>query len=129
MMVTAIRQLPPTKQSDNEVGALSAEIPIDYIDADLAPTMPDEILLGSLRDGRLKIHSPINVKFAKEGKHVIAEAVEINEFGFGESISEALIDLQQAIAELYLTLEEKQDHLGTDLQGVWSVLQQKIHKR
>jgi len=79
--------------------------------------------------GRLKVHSPIKVRFATEGKHTIAEAVEINEFGFGENISEAIADLQHAIAELYITLEEEQDHLGTDLQGVWSVLQNKLHKR
>jgi len=95
----------------------------------LAPAIPDEALLGSLRDGRLKIHSPIKVRFATEGKHTIAEAVEINEFGFGGNISEAIADLQHTIAELYLTLEEEQDRLGTDLQGVWSVLKKKIHKR
>jgi hypothetical protein len=91
--------------------------------------VPDQILLGSLRDGRLKVRSPIKVRFATEGKHTIAEAMEINEFGFGENISEAIADLQHTIAELYLTLEEEQDRLGTDLQGVWAILQEKIYKR
>jgi hypothetical protein len=142
-MVTEIEQLPPTKQPDNEGGAYGIEIPmvtviqqlqltkqpdIEYLDADFAPVMPDEILLGSLRDGRLKVNVPIKVKFTTEGVHTIAEAVEINEFGFGGNMSEAIADLQRTIAELYLTLEEEQKHLGKDLKGVWTVLQKKIHK-
>jgi hypothetical protein len=89
----------------------------------------EPILLGSLRDGRLRVHSPIKIKFTKEDKHVIAEVVEINEFGFGENPSEAIADLQRTIAELYFTLEKEQDRLGTDLRRVWAVLQEKIHKR
>jgi hypothetical protein len=91
--------------------------------------VPEQILLGSLRDGRLRIHSPIKIKFTQEDEHTIAEAVEINEFGFGENPSEALADLQRAIAELYFTLEAEQERLGADLQRVWDVLQEKIHKR
>ena len=91
--------------------------------------VPEQILLGSLRDGRLRVYSPIKIRFTSEGKHTIAEAVELNEFGFGENQSEALADLQRAIAELYFTLEKEQDHLGTDLQGVWAILQEKIHKQ
>lgn len=128
-MVTAIRQLPPTKQSDNEVGAYSAGIPIEYVGSDLELAIPDEVLLGSLRNGRLKVHSPIRVRFATEGEHTIAEAVEINEFGFGENISEAIADLQRTIAELYSTLEKEQERLGKDLQSVWATLQKKIHER
>ena len=126
-MVTQIKQLPPTKQPDNE--AYSAGIPIEYVGSDLELAIPDEVLLGSLRNGRLKVHSPIRVRFATEGKHTIAEAVEINEFGFGENISEAIADLQRTIAELYSTLEKEQERLGKDLQSVWATLQKKIHER
>ena len=91
--------------------------------------MPDEMLLGSLRDGRLKVESALMVRFSKEAKHVIAEAPDVNEFGFGQNPSAALADLQHAIAELYFSLEEEQDRLGTDLQEVWHRLQEKIQKR
>jgi len=129
-MVTEIKQLPPTTQPDNEVGAYSAGIPTEYVDLDLdlELAIPEEVLLGSLRDGRLKVHSPIKVRLTTEGVHTIAEATEISEFGFGGNISEAIADLQRTIAELYLTLEEEQKHLGKDLKGVWTVLQKKIHK-
>lgn len=90
---------------------------------------PDNILLGALRDGRLRVVSPIKVKLTYEGKHTIAEADEIDEFGFGENISEAIADLQRAIAELYFTLDKEQGRLGVDLQRIWGVLQEKIIKR
>ena len=128
-MVTEIKQYPPAKQPDSEVEAYRAEVPIEYVDADLALAVPSEALLGSLRDGRLRVRSPLKVRFTTEGKHIITEAVELNEFGFGENLSEAIADLQRTIAELYFTLEKEQDRLGKDLQNVWAILQEKIHKR
>jgi hypothetical protein len=91
--------------------------------------IPEEMLLGSLRDGRLRVISPLKVKISHEGKHAIAEAVELDEFGFGANVSEAIVDLQRTIAELYFTLEKEQKRLGVDLQRIWGVLQEKILKR
>lgn len=88
-----------------------------------------ETLVGSLGDGRFRVRSPIHIKFAREGRQFIAEAVEFNEFGFGANRSEALRDLQQAIVELYFTLEREQGRLGADLQKVWETLQEKITMR
>lgn len=95
----------------------------------LVDHLPSHIKLGALRDGRLRVISPISVNLSTEGQHVIAEAVELNEFGFGENPSEAIMDLQHTIAELYFSLEEERDRLGTDLQQVLDRLQQKICKR
>ncbi len=91
-------------------------------------TVSESILLGSLRDGRLRVYEPINVKFIVEGPHVIAECEEFNEFGFGENWPGALSDLQGAIAELYLTLESEEGRLGPDLEAVWASLQSKIKR-
>lgn len=85
--------------------------------------------IGALRDGRLRVRSPFVAKLAKENEDYIAEAEEIHEFGFGENPSEAIADLQQAIAELYLTLEQEQNRLGADLAAVWSTLQAKVVRR
>ena len=128
---------PPAKQQDDavaldfaEIGTLTGLTPTEYSrTGSLGPAVPDELLLGTLRDGRLRVWSPITVKFTTEDEHVIAEAVEFNEFGFGKNISEALRDLQRTIVELYLTLEEEQDRLGSDLQSVWTKLQHKIRRR
>jgi len=103
-------------------------MPSVYVTEDWAPVVPDQVLLGTVRDGRLRVQSPIRVKLTQEGQNVIANAVEFNEFGFGQNPSEALVDLQHAIAELYFTLDREQDRLGRDLQHVWAKLQRKIHK-
>ncbi|MEE8470697.1 MAG: hypothetical protein V3S51_05140, partial [Dehalococcoidia bacterium] len=96
--------------------------------AEPPPLADTEVLVGFLRDGRLRVSAPFSVRLVVEEPHVIAEAVEFNEFGFGDNWSEALADLQRAIAELYFTLEEEQERLGADLQRVWASLQQKIQK-
>jgi hypothetical protein len=69
------------------------------------------------------------VNITREDHHIIVEALEFDEFGFGNTLSEALVDLQHAIADLYLTLEQEQDHLGPDLERVWHSLQEKIQRR
>ena len=139
-MVTRVQQLPPSLNALAEDVAAAycpdfreihprARPPVEYVGEEVLPTLPSEILLGSLRDGRLKVCKPIKVSFSTEGTHVIAEALGLSEFGFGESHSAALTDLQHAVAELYFTLEEEKKHLGNDLQEVWSRLQERIHKR
>jgi hypothetical protein len=85
-----------------------------------------ELLLGWLRDRRLQVQSPLSVKFAREDQDIVAEAVELNEFGFGKNLSEALTDLQATIVELYFMLNENRERLGPDLERVWATLQSKI---
>lgn len=130
---------PPTVQREDEAVAYEREflevllahlLPPEYVSvASLGPMVPDQILLGSLRNGRLRVKTPIMVKCRQEDQHVIAEAVEFDEFGFGKNLSEAVSDLQHAIAELYFTLDQEQDRLGPDLQQVWTKLQQAIIRR
>ncbi len=84
--------------------------------------------LDSLRDGRLRVVEPIEVIPMVEGDKHVAEAPEISEFGFGDTLGGAVADLQAAIAELYFTLEAEQGRLGPDLSAVWGTLSQKVHK-
>lgn len=88
--------------------------------------IPGEIMLGHLRDGRLKVRKPFNVKMDLEGAQYVAEATELDEFGFGNNASEAIIDLQHAVAELYFTLQEEKEKLGPDLLRIWNVMEDKI---
>jgi len=133
-MVTQITHLDqePTSRPGDEVVAIYkefCELPsIEILEAE-SPAIPSEILLGSVRDGRLRVTSPIKVRFTSEDPHIIAEAVDFDEFGFGENYSEALVDLQHTIAELFFTLEEEQGHLGHDLQNVWASLQGHIREQ
>jgi hypothetical protein len=89
---------------------------------------PEEFRLGALRDARLRIREPFLVRFSSEGGHIIAEAPEADEFGFGRNPSEALADLQRALAALYFSLDEEQQRLGPDLERVWDTLRRKISR-
>lgn len=89
----------------------------------------ESILLGTLSDGRVRLSSPFKVVFVRDEDKIVAEATEISEFGFGNDFSEALLDLQHTISELYFTLESEQERLGPDLQNIRAILQHKISKR
>ena len=91
--------------------------------------LPEEFLLGRLLDARLRVAQPLAVKVTRENRHVIVEATEINEFGFGANLSEALSDLQATVGELYFALERDADRLGPYLERVWLTLRDKITRR
>ena len=92
-------------------------------------TLPAHITLDTLNDARLQVKEPIAVLlFAAEG-FIVAEAPELSECGDGRTAAEAIADLQDSIADLYWTLEEKQDHLAAGLQQTWQTLQTKVTRR
>ena len=93
-----------------------------------AQSVPERFALGSLRDGRLRVVEPIEVVQMMEGGKYVVEATDLNEFGFGDNLSGAIVDLQAAIAELYLALEADQKRLGPDLAAVWGILSRKVRK-
>ena len=90
------------------------------------PQNTDEFIT-TLADDRLRVLAPFNVRFLVEGGSVAAEAPEVNEFGFGSTLAEAVQDLRVAITELYLTLRDDRGRLGPDLRKVWEDLQRKVH--
>ena len=90
--------------------------------------IPTSSLLGSLRDGRLRVVEPIEVVQRTEDGKCVVETPELNEFGFGDNLSEAIADLQAAISELYFTLGAEQDRLGPDLAVVWTTLSRKLRR-
>lgn len=106
-----------------------ALIPPEYAGIQ-ALSLPAKIQLGFLRDGRLRLHEPLEVTITEEEEgQIVAEAEELSEFGYGNNPTDAITDLQHTIAELYFTLEEEQGRLGKRLQAVWDALQAKIQKR
>ena len=123
-----IEELDTQRESDTISDALLPKLEfLGAVDGDL-PFRSKTLALGSLRDGRLRVVEPISVlQETEEGKCVI-EAQELNEFGFGDNFSEAIQDLQEAIAELYFTLELEQEKLGPDLASVWATLSRKVRR-
>ena len=92
-------------------------------------TFIETFKLGSLRDARLRVIEPIEVSRMIEGGKSVVEATELKEFGFGNNSSEAVSDLQSAIAELYFTLETERQQLGTRPRiGLGNALSRKVHR-
>ena len=118
-----MQDLGKQKESDLEGTLPIVELNVSEVEA---PRLAERFTLGSLRDGRLRIVNPIKVVQMSKGSAYVAEAPELNEFGFGENPSGAIADLQAAIAELYFTLETEQKRLGPDLARVWSILSRKV---
>ncbi len=129
-MVTEIRQLSEQKSSDIIVKnpRLMERLPVMLPGLMAHLAVPERFMLGGLRDGRLRIVEPIEVRQLVEDNQFVLEAEELNEFGFGENLSEAIADLQCAIAELYFTLDAEQHRLGPDLAAVWDTLSRKVNK-
>ena len=134
MVVTRIREL--TRQTDfspvpTEFGPrmveLSGIVVVRPVVEEL-PVLSETFMLGCLRDGRLRVVEPIEVIRRAEGQEHVFEAPELNEFGFGGNPSDAVEDLQAAIAELFHTLEAEQERLGPNLMSVWCTLSRKVRK-
>jgi RecB family exonuclease len=107
----------------NDLSSVSQSIPV--FSADQA-ALPERFLLGFLRDRRFSVVEPIKVvRTTVDGQSVI-EAPEFGEFGFGQSTTEALADLQEAIAQLYVSLRDAEGGLGGDLQVLLHKLQSKL---
>jgi len=100
-------------------------VPKDQIPS-IGPTLPSIMLLGALRDPRLRLLAPLTITFERENNDIVAYCEELEEFGFGTHLTEAIEDLQATIAELYFTLQEDRDKLSPHLNGLWDSLRQKI---
>jgi len=103
-----------------EMSTVKGQIP------SIGPTLPSAMLLGALRDPRLRLTVPLTVTFERENNDIVAYCEELEEFGFGVHLTEAIEDLQATIAELYFTLKEENDKLGSNLKRIWQSLRQKI---
>ena len=93
-----------------------------------ALSFPPKFLLGHLRDSRLRVIEPFMATWTVEGGSVIMDAPEINEYGEGDTIEEAIKDLQASISELFFELDEERDRLGADLHRVYETLTRKLRR-
>lgn len=116
----------PTRATKFEAGLPANDVPFGLLDTTL--TFPSRFGLGYLREGRLRVIEPIYVSWTIENDQVVAEASEINEYGEGGTLDEAIKDLQASIAELYFELDEHKDRLGVDLQLIYETLKRKLHR-
>lgn len=90
---------------------------------------PSRLILGNLNHPTLRLRHPLELLIEREDQWIVAAYPELDEFGYGAHLTEAVEDFRQSLIELYLTLKAEQDQLGPDLQKVWQRLHDLIEER
>jgi hypothetical protein len=85
-------------------------------------TVADEILYAGTVHPELRVALPFEVRFERGGCGYAAVVDDIGEYGVGETRSDALEDLRRTLQELYLSLEQDEGRLSSDLRHVWERL-------
>jgi len=97
--------------------------------AELPNPRPSRLLFGAVRDPELRVARAIPLEVSVEESTVVVSWVEIDEFGSGANLSEALDDFSQAFLELYHRLHEGGVQLGPDLNNVKETLGKYVQRR
>jgi len=87
------------------------------------------IQFAAVRDPRLRVVSAIPLNVATEEGQVIACWSEIDEFGVGETLSDALEDFSSRLRDLYSQLFSPAVKLGPDLQKIKKTIERHIQPR
>lgn len=129
--ITDLQEFAPESQSigsrrefRSDIRSLSLEAVLLALEESRAPA--ERLTIASLRDGRLRVVEAIDIDVERADGTVTASIQEIDEYGQGASLAEAVEDLQRSLAELFLTLDEDRDALGPDLQRALAWLRQRI---
>jgi hypothetical protein len=117
------RILPPVQDKTDGIRG-TFQTPVSSVQA-----TPKELLIGSLPDDRLRVKSAITVSIEREKDTYIARCDTLDEFGYGESPSDAIEDLKMAIVELYLTLKAEQGKLGPDMARVQKRISELVQEK
>lgn len=91
-------------------------------------TVPDELRYAGSIHPELRTVEPFEVRFERAENGYAAVIQEIDEYGLGETRSEALEDLRKTLQELYISLECDESKLSGDLLSVWTRLKQHVKR-
>ena len=97
--------------------------------AELPNPRPQRLLFGALKDPKLRLARAIPLEVSVEESTVVVSWAEIDEFGSGANMSEALDDFGHALCELYHRLNEGGVQLGPDLNNVKETLEKYVQRR
>jgi hypothetical protein len=64
----------------------------------------------------------------QERQQVVAYAPDIEMYGYGEDLADALSDLREAIVDLYFDLQAQSGSLGRSLERIWAYLRSVIEE-
>jgi hypothetical protein len=91
--------------------------------------MPGKVLFGAMPDRRLRFRRPVPLQVYEEDGSIIARSPELDEFGCGTSVADALQDIGKTLAEEYVFLHEQADQLGEALRDQYRRLSEFVEYR
>ena len=86
---------------------------------EVVSAIPETVEIGSLFDDRLRMNGPLIVVIEQEGDFFIAKLEGFDEFGYSDDPMGAVDDLRLTLAELYWSLKDDHNNLGTHLSELW----------
>jgi hypothetical protein len=90
---------------------------------------PKTLQIATVPDDRLHMKAAVEVVIEQEGEFYIARCNDLSEFGYGESPTEAIEDLQLSLVELYWAFKADADKLGPRMAEIWKHLRKVIEER
>src|SRR5258706_14594788 len=90
---------------------------------------PEKLLFGAIQDPTLRIKAPIPVSVTVHDNAVVVQAENLEEFGYGDTLSDALGDLGQTLAELFHSLDKDHKRLRPELATVYDNLRAYLELR
>ena len=114
--------LTSTFPADEQMAASGAFLLIPGKEKVILGAVPDELLYAESVHPQLRTAKPFGVRFERTEAGYAAVVSELDEYGVGATRSEALEDLRHTLRELYLSLEQNEKRLSTELQSVWTEL-------
>lgn len=91
--------------------------------------LPDRLWFGGPVHPGLRLRRPVPLDVRREEGTVIVSSDDLEEFGSGQTLGEAVIDFSKGLAELYFSLEREHDRLGSDLSRLCTTLHEYVVAR
>lgn len=91
--------------------------------------VPDRLSFGGPVHPGLRLRRAIELYVRREEGAFVVSSEDLEEFGTGETLGQALLDFSKGLGELYFTLEHGQARLGPDLVRIRTMLHEYIAER
>lgn len=105
------------------------KVSVRAILGELPSARSETVEFGALRHPELRLSRPIHLEVSVQDESVVVTWAEADEFGYGDSMGDALEDFARTLPELYFRLHEPGVRLNSDLDRVRRVLDEYIEHR
>ena len=125
---TSFRLLPREQQPQNIV-VIPVSVSVELVKGQAPSARPPQLLFGGLRHPNFRLRKPIPLRTEEEEGTVSVAWEDIQEFGYGGTLSEALSDFAATVTELLISLSREDSPLSNDLSTVREKLAEYIERR